>query len=667
LTRYRILAVAHEGAERFGGGETSVAIRKPLMLLSGMGMSAHQGDELTARAVLRNQSGSAQKVRWTFGVSGARATEPGGGEIDLADGASAVLEVPVVFSETGTARLEWTARATATGGAELADALAVDLSVRSPMLTLREIYFPELTPGENDLTAGVNPQVLEGTGEVNLSVANTRLVGLGESANYLWQYPYGCAEQTASALVPWVVGDLQPLLPGFRAEAAKARQVIGESLARLSDLRNSEGGIGFWPGAGEPSAFGTAWAAVVWARALENDPSSPALPANVLTWLEQSLREEPRDSDPAAWTQRALTLYALALHDKAQPAYMETTLQRAGILPPDARLLLALALVATSGDEGADERRRAAEGLLASRSGTEMGFDPFASPARSQAIELLALATVMPESPRIARTVAELLESRRREGRWVNTQANAWALLALDRYRRNVELGQAAAPLAGVRVALLQGELEAGSKTVPVSLPAPVEAAEVAIQSNWPTDGHERSLALRVPKGAKWFGQSRFVITPPLGVQPPQNRGFGVNRTYRKVEPDGSMSPAENLQVGDRVLVTLEVQSAQPGTLVALVDPLPAVLEAINPDFRPERGGVLPAGAQFAEPDFRETLAGEVRFFVDRLEAGRQVFSYLARVRQAGTATAPGSKVEEMYRPERFGLGAADTLQATAK
>jgi uncharacterized protein YfaS (alpha-2-macroglobulin family) len=202
---------------------------------------------------------------------------------------------------------------------------------------------------------------------------------------------------------------------------------------------------------------------------------------------------------------------------------------------------------------------------------------------------------------------------------------------------------------------------------VPVSLPAPVEAAEVAIQSNWPTDGHERSLALRVPKGAKWFGQSRFVITPPLGVQPPQNRGFGVNRTYRKVEPDGSMSPAENLQVGDRVLVTLEVQSAQPGTLVALIDPLPAVLEAINPDFRPERGGVLPAGAQFAEPDFRETLAGEVRFFVDRLEAGRQVFSYLARVRQAGTATAPGSKVEEMYRPERFGLGAAHTLQATAK
>jgi alpha-2-macroglobulin len=664
LTRYRILAVAHADATRFGSAETAVGIRKPLMLLSGMGSGAHAGDELVARAVLRNESGNDLNIRWQLQVEGANALGGTSGLVKIAAGESAVLETPVEFDRVGTARLEWLARADAESGTEeITDALAVELPVRSPMLTLHETYFPEINPGTNDLTSGVNPQVLEGRGNVRVSVGNTRLVGLETSASYLLEYPYGCAEQTSSALVPWLLPALQPVLPAVRERMADAPQVIREGFAKLLDFRTTGGGIGMWPGSGDASHFATAWTAIVWAQAAQSGISTPPFPDATLDWLAQSLRQEPRDSDPAAWTQRALTLFALSLHGKAQPAYAETMLQRAGLLPQDARSLLALALVAHKEEEGAAERGQAAAGLLRARSSVDAGFDPFADANRSQAIRLLALVSVIPDSAEIAPTVAELLAARR-QGQWGNTQSNAWALMALNLYREVIEVGKGnASPVADASGGA-KGTIEGPGRNVPVQLPGAATAAVMAEAFEWPGPDDSGKLALQNPQNAKWFAEASFAITPPLGIQPPQNRGFGVTRTIRKIAPDGSLGAAENLRVGDRVLVTLELENSQPASFVALVDPLPAIFEALNPDFRPERAGVLPAGAEFANADFREILAGEVRFFTDRLAPGRHTFSYLARVRQAGTAIAPGTRVEEMYRPERFGLGAAETLEA---
>ena len=120
------------------------------------------------------------------------------------------------------------------------------------------------------------------------------------------------------------------------------------------------------------------------------------------------------------------------------------------------------------------------------------------------------------------------------------------------------------------------------------------------------------------------------------------------------------LAPATDLQVGDRVLVTLRVETPQPGHFVAIDDPLPAILEAINPEFRAQ------GGEEFSRADYREIRADRVRYFCDHLPAGTFTFHYLARVRTAGSVTAPSTKVEEMYRPERFGLSATAQLVSRA-
>ena len=130
----------------------------------------------------------------------------------------------------------------------------------------------------------------------------------------------------------------------------------------------------------------------------------------------------------------------------------------------------------------------------------------------------------------------------------------------------------------------------------------------------------------------------------------------------QKIAGDNSLQPAADLQVGDRVLVTLRIETQLPGHFVAIDDPLPAIPEAVNPEFRTQ-------GADARETDradYREIRADRVLHFCNHLPAGAFTFRYLARVRTAGKVTAPATKAEKMYRPERFGLSESAQLTSRA-
>ena len=92
-------------------------------------------------------------------------------------------------------------------GAET-DAFEMPLLVSEPMR-------PETTAAYGDTTATATETValpagvLPGAGGLTVELASTALVGLGESARYLTEYPYECAEQKASrALALLLASDL---------------------------------------------------------------------------------------------------------------------------------------------------------------------------------------------------------------------------------------------------------------------------------------------------------------------------------------------------------------------------------------------------------------------------------------------------------------------------
>jgi uncharacterized protein YfaS (alpha-2-macroglobulin family) len=154
-------------------------------------------------------------------------------------------------------------------------------------------------------------------------------------------------------------------------------------------------------------------------------------------------------------------------------------------------------------------------------------------------------------------------------------------------------------------------------------------------------------------------------VEPPVALQPRQDRGYSVSRSYFKIGADGKMQEARDLVVGDRVMVVLRLETSVPGHFVAIDDPLPSILEAVNPEFKSQDVGG--ATGEAWQSDYREIRADRVLYFCDHLPAGQFTFSYLARVRSAGKVMAPSTKVEEMYRPERFGLSEGTILTSQAQ
>src|SRR5207244_975543 len=97
-----------------------------------------------------------------------------------------------------------------------------------------------------ELPAGVVPAF----GGLHVDTASTALVGLGEGARYLVEYPYGCAEQRSSAaLALLLAADLGDAfrLPGI--DPPRFQGVVRDTLKELEAFQCAEsGGFSFWKG-----------------------------------------------------------------------------------------------------------------------------------------------------------------------------------------------------------------------------------------------------------------------------------------------------------------------------------------------------------------------------------------------------------------------------------
>ena len=645
LTRYRLVAVAHSGGMLFGSGESSISIVKPLMVLPSTGQFANAGDSLIARAVIRNQSLSDGAVDVAL-ETGKNVEMPDGhsAHIEVPAGQSRTVDFPVRFLAPGKA--EWTWSASMKSGDEtLRDSVRTVFPVGSPMLMLRETYLQDASQPTNNLFANINPQLSEGTGHVAITLANTRLASLRESLTYLREYPYGCAEQTTSGLIPWIVlPALRPVLTGFSPDEKEIHRVLEASVARLFSMQTDSGGLSFWPGKHDPSVFASAWAAVALTKVKSAGFPLPPGYSRLLEFLGSSLLAEK----PPQLSDQALIVYALSLAEKPDASRHALLFEKRSQLPRESRALLALAVLHAKGPTAM------IKSLLDPNQVAPEDVSPFGGASRDGAIQLLAWTSVDPKSNETARLVKELLAFRK-NGRWGSTQDNAWALMAIENYFKTTEAG-------GQGLRLLDGTLACGSESAPFQL----SAEKRSVTRSFPIAPSNAPASAEVanPSKGSLFAETTFAVYPPLGQQPRQDRGFSVSRSYHKIESDGSSGPTNDLKVGDRVLVTLRVESSLPANFVAIDDPLPSILEAVNPEFKSRKSGEMDDSAAPGPCDYREIRADRVLYFCDRLPAGAFVFQYLARVRSAGTAAAPSTKAEEMYRPDRFGLGALENISS---
>ena len=644
LTRYRLLAVAHTRDSHFGGGQSAFHVTKPLVVEPSLPSFANITDHLLARGLVLNQTTNAGEVVVTLELDDK--TKADGSDpvltrrVAIAAHGSIPVEFPVEFTDTGTARWVWRARFAEAAAGDFTDAVQSTLEIGHIAPLIGEILQNHATGSATNLLALANPQLLAGRGQITVDVANTRLNELGETASELLHYPYGCAEQTGSSLLPWILlRDAPGLLPAYRAGTNDAAAAIRAGVARLFSMQTQSGGLSYWPREKEPMLWASAYGGVVLALAQRH---GVAVPKDEFDSLLNYLSEQLRAPDEAAASRSdcCLGLYALALAHRAEPGYQEKLYSLRGQLPAEDRALLALAIEETHGPA------EMVAGLLTNNAPAQTSTETrFGCSAREAAVQLLAWIQYRPEDAMVDRLVGDLMREQK-QARWETTQGDAWALLALTEYARRVETTRQPA----------DGQLQYAGQTIPFHLD---ERTNVFTRSFAITNLAEAPLLLLNGSTNLLFTTVAIEARPPELPQPRQDRGFSLERHYDRLNDENQPQGPGNLQVGDRVLVSLRLTVPKTAHYVVIDDALPAILEAINPELRTQvaraAGAVEGDGSQWVS-DFREIRQDRCLSFADEVEPGTYTLQYVARVRAAGSVTAPPAKVEEMYHPERCGF-----------
>lgn len=278
-----------------------------------------------------------------------------------------------------------------------------------------------------------------------------------------------------------------------------------------------------------------------------------------------------------------------------------------------------------------------------------------------------------PDSDLIPKVARGLL-AHRNKGRWSNTQENVWVLLALDGYFNRYE---AQTPDFVARVWL--GDQYAGSQefrgrsTETVNLDIPMQIVQQS-REDAAADGTVPLILQKEGDGRLYYRLGMRYAPTDLSLDP-ADHGFTVERVYEAVDDPADVTQDEDgvwqVKAGARVRIRVTMVAPSRRYHVALIDPLPAGLEALNPALAvvgdlpqadpntQNRYGWWWWGPWYEHQNLRDQRA---EAFTSLLWDGVYEYTYVARATTPGDFIVPPAKAEEMYSPEVFGRSGTDRM-----
>ncbi len=681
LTRYRVMAVAATGDKQFGTAESTITARLPLMVRPSAPRFLNFGDKFELPVVVQNQTDAAMQVDVAVRMSNAQLTSGAGRRVTVPANDRVEVRFPSAASKPGTARFQIAGASTQNG--KWSDAAQVSLPVWTPATT--EAF---ATYGEVDAGAIIQPvkapsDAIKQFGGLEVSTSSTQLQALTDAVIYLTSYPFECAEQLASRVL--AIAALRDVLAAFDAkDLPKPDELVAgvqRDIKRLQGLQNEDGGFGFWRRHEESWPFISIHLAHTLQRAKEKNFDVPAETLEKSrAYLRNVEQRIPHWYSPEA--RRAVIAYALYTRNRMgdrDAARARRLIDEAGGLEKLPLEAIGWIYPVVSGNSGSSADLVSIRSHLANRAEETAGAAHFTtsytdgaylllhSSRRADGIILEGLIGDDPKNDLIPKIVRGLL-AHRKQGRWENTQENAFILLALDRY---FETYEKVTPDFIARAWL--GEAYAGSHKFSGRT---TDSHEINVPMSYLAgQGSAQNLILSKEGAGRLYYRIGMQYAPASLQLKAADYGFAVTRVYEAIgnandvrrEEDGTWRIKAGAQV--RVRLTMVAQARR--YHVALVDPLPAGFEAMNPELATT--GNIPRDPQdqstngwwwrwrqwFEHQNMRDE---RVEAFTSLLREGVYNYSYVARATTPGVFIVPPSKAEEMYHPETFGRGASDRV-----
>jgi len=677
LTRYRITAVAVAGGQHFGKGEASVVARLPLMVRPSAPRFLNFGDRLELPVVLQNQTDQPLHVQVALRTRNLQLTDGAGRKLTVPANDRVEVRFPAAADRAGQAAFQVGA-----ASGTFADAAEVTLPVWTPATS--EAF---ATYGQVDAKAMVQPVQAPGEvwpqfGGLEITTTSTALQELTDAVLYLVEYPFECAEQISSRVL--AVAALKDVLGAFQAEGLPSAKemvaAVDRDVEHLRNLQRPDGGFGFWRRDDREFPYVSIHAAhaLVRARAKGFQIPQPMLDRSK-TYLQNIDKHIP--SDYSVQCRRALVAYALSVRHASgdpDPGRARALVKEAGLdglsLEAVGWILPTLSKDPASAATVAEIRRHLGNRVSETAgnahfvtSYSDQDYLLLSSERRTDGVLLDALILDQPKSDLIPKMVRSLLDHRT-QGRWGNTQENAFILLALDRYFQTYEK---VTPNFVARVWL--GQAFAGEQKFQGRS---AERKHTEVPMSWLAGKGRQDLVLAKDGPGRLYYRIGMRYAPKDLNLTPADHGFTVQRTYEAVDnPQDVSRDADGtwrIRAGARVRSRVTVVAPSRRYHVALVDPLPAGLEPLNAslavtekipqDDSKDRGGSgywRWWGPWYEHENLRDERA---EAFTSLLWEGVHQYTYVARATTPGQFVVPPPKAEEMYHPETFGRGATDRV-----
>jgi uncharacterized protein YfaS (alpha-2-macroglobulin family) len=684
LTSFRIMAVAVTKGDRFGGGEASIRVALPLLVLPALPRFARVGDDFEAGVVVHSLT--AAEVEVSAQVSG-------GVQLLKAEPLHASVEAGVAkevrFKLRATAPGKATLRFRAAAGA-LSDAVEETIPIELPV-AMEAVALAGDTEGTASAEGKPRPDerlvtpkgVWPGIGGLELQLASTALGGLSEGMQQLVDYPYGCIEQLSSRLVPFVA--LREVSKVFGVEppglVKDPDEVVRTTINKIESQQAPSGGFYYWPTPSCPYAWPSIYATLALHRARElGYPVQRATLDKARRFLAEKAAGagacEHEEIGPAT---RAFALQVLARMGDPKPSYYDELYAQKDKLPLFAKALLADAMGLTRG--GRPRANALLQDLLAAARETprEVHFEENAavsyaplmsSDTRTTGMVLQTLVDLMPQHPYVSK-IARYLSNVRKGGQYRSTQEAAYALMGLAevvRVRERTAPDFVAKVLLGDKELVAQPfkgrSLEIVSKSVPMQQ---LLQGDPAVALRFEADGT-----------GSLFYTALLRYAPATLPTEPRSEGIFVQRWFEPYDQPGKLST--DFAAGELVRVQLRIATSQERNFVAVEVPLPAGLEAVDTSLATTKQATRSSddregSASLDEaPDdsfwspfvYSEKRDDRVVYFSDHLPPGVHAQTFVARATTPGKFVLKPANAAEMYAPEVFGRSDGGTLTITA-
>lgn len=424
----RTMVIAgYKGA--YGSSEKTTPVRKPLMILGTLPRVLGPGEEVDLPVTVFAMEKQIKNV--SVSIQANNLFTP-------LDGTSKSIAFKEVGDDAVTFKLKVNSllgigrvKIVATSGSEKA-VYDIELDVRNPNPKVVNVMEGIAEAGKTWDTP-YKPAGMSGTNKGTMELSSIPPINLETRIRYLMDYPHGCIEQTTSAVFPQLfLPDMMELNSDFKISIDRN---IKAGIDRLKLFQTASGGLGYWPGDGYASDWGSSYAGHF---LLEAEMKGYVLPVGLIENWKRYQRAQAN-----AWTpsynkytyyyyndglEQAYRLYTLALA-KAPELGAMNRLKEYPKLSLSAKWRLAAAYAKIGQAEVAKQ-------IVASLPITvspyrELDYT-FGSNERDEAmiLETLTLLNMRTKAAPVLKEVAKALSSNH----WMSTQTTAYSLIAVSKF-----------------------------------------------------------------------------------------------------------------------------------------------------------------------------------------------------------------------------------------